>query len=155
MSITFNIWLRHPHWNVAKGASSPAEQRGVYQGMSGIGGESRILRCCATNRTAEMSGKPLPSGRKAGPPDKSLRLARLACDMLGRALPAEMRENEWTVARAAGQSRSIPGAERMGLPLASSGCCAMLRDAVRSSRPLGGTAMQAQPFSNPHGAQAP
>jgi len=49
----------------------------------------------------------------------SLQLTRLACGKLERVLPARMRENGWSVARAAGQ-----------LPLASSGCCAKL-EAVR------------------------
>jgi uncharacterized protein YndB with AHSA1/START domain len=49
----------------------------------------------------------------------SLQLTRLACGKLERVLPAELRENGSTVARAAGQ-----------LPLASSGCCAKL-EAVR------------------------
>jgi hypothetical protein len=52
-------------------------------------------------------------------PNNSLQLTRLACGKLESDLPAGMRENEWTVARAAGQ-----------LPLASSGCCAKL-EAVR------------------------
>ena len=51
--------------------------------------------------------------------NNSLQLTRLACGKLERDLPARWRENESTVARAAGQ-----------LPLASSGCYAKL-EAVR------------------------
>ena len=41
-------------------------------------------------------------------PQLSLQLTRLACEKLKRALPARMRENESTVARAAGQLSSRP-----------------------------------------------
>jgi len=42
------------------------------------------------------------------PPNNSLQLTRLACGRLERDLPAELRENGWTVARAAGQLSSRP-----------------------------------------------
>jgi len=41
-------------------------------------------------------------------PNNSLQLTRLACGELGRVLPAELRENGVTVARAAGQLSSMP-----------------------------------------------
>jgi hypothetical protein len=44
----------------------------------------------------------MPQGRDA-PPNNSLQLTRLAGGNLGGDWPARMRENEWTVARAAGQ----------------------------------------------------
>ena len=40
--------------------------------------------------------------------NNSLQLTRLACGKLERDLPAGMRENEWAVARAAGQLSSEP-----------------------------------------------
>ena len=39
---------------------------------------------------------------------QDLRLTRLACGKLERALPARLRENEWGVAREAGQLSSRP-----------------------------------------------
>jgi hypothetical protein len=42
-------------------------------------------------------------GQGSGSPNNSLQLTRLACGKLERALPVRLRENEWTVARAAGQ----------------------------------------------------
>ena len=42
------------------------------------------------------------------PPNNSLQLTRLACGKLAGALPARLRENEWAVARAAGQLSSRP-----------------------------------------------
>jgi len=42
------------------------------------------------------------------PPNNSLQLTRLACGKLERDLPAKLRENEWPVARAAGQLSSRP-----------------------------------------------
>jgi len=45
---------------------------------------------------------------KIGPPNNSLQLTRLACGKLERDLPAELRENGWSVARAAGQLSSRP-----------------------------------------------
>jgi hypothetical protein len=52
------------------------------------------------------------------PPNNSLQLTRLACGKLERDLPAEWRENESTVARAAGQlsSRPLCAARRLYLP---------------------------------------
>jgi len=47
-------------------------------------------------------------GRSPWPPNNSLQLTRLACRKLERDLPARMRENEWAVARAAGQLSSRP-----------------------------------------------
>jgi hypothetical protein len=41
-------------------------------------------------------------------PNNSLQLTRLACGKLERDLPAKLRENGWTVARAAGQLSSRP-----------------------------------------------
>jgi len=41
-------------------------------------------------------------------PNNSLQLTRLACGKLGGDLPAELRENGWRVARAAGQLSSRP-----------------------------------------------
>jgi len=41
-------------------------------------------------------------------PNNSLQLTRLACGKLERDLPAELRENGWAVARAAGQLSSRP-----------------------------------------------
>ena len=41
-------------------------------------------------------------------PNNSLQLTRLACGKLERDLPAKLRENEWLVARAAGQLSSRP-----------------------------------------------
>jgi hypothetical protein len=56
---------------------------------------------------------------------------------VGDALPAEMRENEWTVACAAGQ-----------LPLASSGCCAKLEAVRRAQYALCGSAVPSTAFAS-------
>jgi len=50
----------------------------------------------------------LKDNKKRWPPNNSLQLTRLACGKLERALPARMRENGSTVARAAGQLSSRP-----------------------------------------------
>jgi hypothetical protein len=42
------------------------------------------------------------------PANNSLQLTRLACGKLRRSWPAKLRENEWPVARAAGQLSSRP-----------------------------------------------
>jgi len=42
------------------------------------------------------------------PPNNSLQLTRLACGKMERDLPARLRENGWTVARAARQLSSRP-----------------------------------------------
>ncbi len=48
------------------------------------------------------------SKMQVGLPNNSLQLTRLACGRLERVLPARMRENGWSVARAAGQLSSGP-----------------------------------------------
>jgi hypothetical protein len=51
-------------------------------------------------------------------PNNSLQLTRLACGKLERDSPAKLCENEWAVARAAGQlsSRPLCAARRLYLP---------------------------------------
>jgi hypothetical protein len=57
------------------------------------------------------------------PPNNSLQLTRLACGELERDLPARMRENEGSVAWAAGQLSSRPlGGSTVGLPWRSNEC---------------------------------
>ena len=64
------------------------------------------------------------------PPNNSLERTRLACGKLGRALPAELRENESTDTRAAG-----PLAHRAAHLHRT--CGAPQVQVLRSSRPLG------------------
>jgi hypothetical protein len=72
-----------------------------------------------THRGAQLPTASARRTERSSPPNNSLQLTRLACGKMGGALPAGMRDNESTGARAAGQLSSRPlGGDRRHMRVA-------------------------------------